>query len=148
MNEHTPLTPDGRLVPPRPHQRALTRLVSRAVDAVVAVTQRQVPPLEALGYPRGRIDVVPNGLFERRRAGGGAVARTLDSDGFAVLCVAGLRPEKRVDLFIEAVAAARRENAGHSRLRGGRGAGARAARAAGARAAAWRCSACAATCSS
>ena len=27
-----------------------------------------------------------------------------------MLCVAGLRPEKRVDLFIEAVAAARREN--------------------------------------
>ena len=52
-------------MPPRPHQRALTRLVSRAVDAVVAVTQRQVPPLEALGYPRGRIDVVPNGVFER-----------------------------------------------------------------------------------
>ena len=25
-NEHTPLTPSGRLVPPRPHQRALTRL--------------------------------------------------------------------------------------------------------------------------
>jgi len=111
MNEHTPLTPDGRLVVPRPHQRALTRLVSRAVDAVVAVTSRQVPPLEALGYPRGRIDVVPNGVFERHVE---AVEPSpeLGSDGFAVLCVAGLRPEKRVDLFIEAVAGARRENAG------------------------------------
>jgi glycosyltransferase involved in cell wall biosynthesis len=109
MNEHTPLTPRGRLVAPRPHQRALTRLVSRAVDAVVAVTQRQVPPLEALGYPRGRIEVVPNGLFERDLQGV-EPSPELDSDGFAVLCVAGLRPEKRVDLFVEAVAAARREN--------------------------------------
>jgi glycosyltransferase involved in cell wall biosynthesis len=110
MNEHTPLTPDGRLVAARPHQRALTRLVSRAVDAVVAVTRRQVPPLEALGYRRGRIDVVPNGLFERH-VQGVEPSSELDSDGFAVLCVAGLRPEKRVDLFIEAVASARRENA-------------------------------------
>jgi glycosyltransferase involved in cell wall biosynthesis len=110
MNEHTPLTPDGRLVPARPHQRALTRLVSRAVDAVVAVTERQVPPLEALGYPRGRIDVVPNGVFESQVQGVRASSE-LESDGFGVLCVAGLRPEKRVDLFIEAVAAARRDDA-------------------------------------
>jgi glycosyltransferase involved in cell wall biosynthesis len=110
VNEHTPLTPDGRLVAPRPHQRVLTRVVSRAVDAVVAVTRRQVPPLEALGYPSGRIDVVPNGLFERH-VQGVEPSRDLDPDGFAVLCVAGLRPEKRVDLFIEAVAAARRETA-------------------------------------
>ena len=109
MNEHTPLTPDGRLVVARPHQRALTRLVSRAVDAVVAVTQRQVPPLEALGYPRGRIDVVPNGVFERD-VQGVEPSPELGSDGLVVLCVAGLRPEKRVDVFIEAVAAARREN--------------------------------------
>jgi glycosyltransferase involved in cell wall biosynthesis len=109
MNEHTPLTPDGRLVPPRPHQRALTRLVSRAVDAVVAVTRRQVAPLEALGYPRGRIEVVPNGVFENH-VEGVEPSRELDPDGFRVLCVAGLRPEKRVDLFIEAVAATRREN--------------------------------------
>ena len=76
MNEHTPLTPDGRLVPPRPHQRALTRLVARRVDGVVAVTRRQVPPLEGLGYPRGRIDVVPNGVFERDVAGSRGVIRS------------------------------------------------------------------------
>jgi glycosyltransferase involved in cell wall biosynthesis len=109
MNEHTPLTLDGRLVPPRPHQRALTRLVARAVDGVVAVTRRQVPPLEALGYPRGRIDVVPNGVFERD-VQGVEPSQELESGGFTVLCVAGLRPEKRVDLFVEAVAAARRQN--------------------------------------
>jgi glycosyltransferase involved in cell wall biosynthesis len=108
-NEHTPLTPTGRLVPPRPHQRALTRLVARAVDEVVAVTERQVPPLEALGYPHRHIAVVPNGVFARDVE---AVRPSpeLNGDGFSVLCVAALRPEKRVDLFIEAVGAARREN--------------------------------------
>ena len=111
MNEHTPLRPDGRLVPPRPHQRALTRLVARRVDDVVAVTRRQVPPLEALGYPRGRIEVVPNGVFERDVQGVEA-SSDLAADGFSVLCVSGLRREKRVDVFIEAVAAARGENPG------------------------------------
>jgi glycosyltransferase involved in cell wall biosynthesis len=110
-NEHTPLTPAGRLLPPRPHQRALTRLVARAIDEVVAVTERQVPPLEALGYPRRRIEVVPNGVFAREVEGVEPSAE-LDGDGFAALCVAGLRPEKRVDLFIRAVGEARRENPG------------------------------------
>src|SRR3954468_4639625 len=108
-NEHTPLTPTGRLLPPRPHQRALTRLVARAIDEVVAVTSRQVPPLERMGYPRLRIEVVHNGVFERDVEGIEPSAE-LGPDGFPVLCVAGLRPEKRVDLFIEAVGAARREN--------------------------------------
>jgi glycosyltransferase involved in cell wall biosynthesis len=108
MNEHTPLTPDGRLVPPRPHQRALTRFVAHRVDTVVAVTERQVAPLEALGYPRGRIEVVPNGVFERD-VQDVKPSPDLDPDAFSVVCAAGLRREKRIDLFIEAVAAARRE---------------------------------------
>ena len=108
-NEHTPLTPDGRLLAPRPHQRALTRLVARGIDDVVAVTRRQVPPLERIGYPRGRIEVVHNGVFDRD-VEGVEPSSELSGDGFPVLCVAGLRPEKRVDLFIQAVGAARREN--------------------------------------
>ena len=108
-NEHTPLTPTGRLLPPRPHQRALTRLVARTIDEVVAVTSRQVPPLERIGYPRGRIEVVHNGVFEKD-VEGVEPSPELGGDGFPVLCVAGLRPEKRVDLFIEAIGGARREN--------------------------------------
>jgi glycosyltransferase involved in cell wall biosynthesis len=108
-NEHTPLTPTGRLVPPRPHQRALIRLVARAVDEVVAVTERQIAPLTALGYPGSRIEVVPNGVFARE-VEGVEPSPDLDGDGFAALCVAGLRPEKRVDLFIQSVGAARRRN--------------------------------------
>ena len=108
-NEHTPLTPGGELVPPRPHQRALTRLVARAVDDVIAVTERQVAPLEALGYPKGRIAVVPNGVFARDVEAVEESAE-LNGAGFAALCVAGLRPEKRVDLFIQAVGDARRQD--------------------------------------
>jgi glycosyltransferase involved in cell wall biosynthesis len=110
-NEHTPLTPDGRLLPPLRHQRALTRLVARAIDEVVAVTRRQVPPLERIGYPRGRIEVVHNGVFETDLAGI-EPSKELAGDGFPVLCVSALRPEKRVDLFIRAVAEARRANPG------------------------------------
>jgi len=53
--------------------------------------------------------VVPNGVFARDVEGVEPSAE-LDGDGFAVLCVSALRPEKRVDLFIEAVAAASRDN--------------------------------------
>ena len=110
-NEHTPLTPSGRLLPARPHQRALIRLVARAIDEVIAVTERQVSPLERLGYARGRIEVVPNGVFARDVDG--VEPSTLPAgDGFPALCVSALRPEKRVDLFIAAVGAARREQPG------------------------------------
>ena len=106
LNEHTPLRPDGRLVAPHPHQRALTRLVAPRVHAVIAVTGRQVEPLAALGYRRERIEVVANGVFRDDRSEPGPPSRT----GFTALCVAGLRPEKRVDVFIRALAAARRSN--------------------------------------
>jgi glycosyltransferase involved in cell wall biosynthesis len=85
--------------------------VARAVEEVVAVTPRQVPPLVALGYPSRGIAVVPNGVFARD-VEGIRPSPELNGDGFAVLCVAALRPEKRVDLFIEAVGAARRADPG------------------------------------
>jgi glycosyltransferase involved in cell wall biosynthesis len=120
LNEHTPLTPSGRLVPARPHQRALTRVAARTVDHVVAVTGRQLPPLERLGYPAGRIEVVPNGVFARDVQGAQPSPEPA-GDGFTAICVAGLRPEKRVDLFIEAVRAARRDNPGISGCVAGEG---------------------------
>ncbi len=120
LNEHTPLTPEGRFVAPRLHQRALTRLVAHRVDAVIAVTGRQVEPLAALGYRRERIEVVANGVFASharalggpgsRATGGGRDPGPPGGAEFTALCVAGLRPEKRVDVFIRAIAAARREN--------------------------------------
>lgn len=107
LNEHTPVMADGRLVPPRPHQRALTRAATRSVDAVIAVSESQVEPLRALGYRN--ITVVPNGVFEADIAGV-APSPEFEGEGFVALCVSGLRPEKRIDVFIEGVRAARREN--------------------------------------
>ncbi len=107
LNEHTPVMANGKLVPPRPHQRALTRVATRRVDAVIAVSDSQVEPLRALGYRD--ITVVSNGVFEADIAGV-APSPEFEHDGFAALCVSGLRPEKRVDVFIEAVRAARLEN--------------------------------------
>jgi glycosyltransferase involved in cell wall biosynthesis len=118
MNEHTPLTPAGELLPMRPHQRLLTRLVARRVDRVIAVTQSQVEPLARLGYRHERIEVVPNGVFGAGTAGDAAATRSalgIQNGEFAVLCVAGLRPEKGVEVFIRAVAAARHAD---PRLRG------------------------------
>ena len=112
MNEHTPLTPAGELLPMRRHQRFLTRLVARGVDRVIAVTDSQIEPLVRLGYRRERIEVVPNGVFagdSESDAAGARRALGVRDGEFAVLCVAGLRPEKGVDVFIRAVAAARRK---------------------------------------
>jgi glycosyltransferase involved in cell wall biosynthesis len=107
LNEHTPVRLDGRLVPPRPHQRALTRAATRGVDAVIAVSESQVEPLHGLGYRN--VTVVPNGVFVADVLNV-APSPEFQGDGFPALCVSGLRPEKRVDVFIDAVRAARREN--------------------------------------
>jgi glycosyltransferase involved in cell wall biosynthesis len=121
LNEHTPLTPEGELLPVRPHQRALTRLVAPRADRVIAVSERQAAPLERLGYRRERIVTVANGVFAadvQTRAGRAATraALGLGEDEFAVLCVANLRPEKGALAFAEAVWRARDDGA--RRLRG------------------------------
>jgi glycosyltransferase involved in cell wall biosynthesis len=120
LNEHTPLTADGELLPTRAHQRALTRLVAPLVDRVIAVTERQAAPLQRLGYRAERIVTVPNGVFEADvalRADPAQTRRELRVIGgeFAVLCVANLRPEKGVEAFVEAVLRAREQE---PRLRG------------------------------
>jgi glycosyltransferase involved in cell wall biosynthesis len=104
LNEHTPLTPAGDLLPMRTHQRLLTRLVAPRVDHVLAVTARQIDPLSRLGYRRDRIEVIANGVFDAARPGDDS------GDGFTVLYAARLEPEKGVDVFIRAIAAARRED--------------------------------------
>ncbi len=54
-------------------------------------------PLAASGFRRERIEVVPNGVAP------GAEPAPPPEDGYA-LVLAGLRPEKRIDVFVEAVA--------------------------------------------
>jgi glycosyltransferase involved in cell wall biosynthesis len=113
LNEHTPLTPAGELLPMRRHQRLLTRLVATRVDHVIAVSHRQVGPLVRVGYRRDRIEVIPNGVFDSGRAGDPPPA---PADGrFTVLYAARLEPEKGVEVFVRAVAAARRSD---PRIRG------------------------------
>jgi glycosyltransferase involved in cell wall biosynthesis len=121
FNEHTPLTPAGELLEMRPRQRMTTRLVAPHVDRVIAVSERQAAPLVRLGYRRERIVVVPNGVFGAHvetRVDRAAMRASLglDERGFAVLCLANLRPEKGADAFAEAVAGARA--AGARQLRG------------------------------
>jgi glycosyltransferase involved in cell wall biosynthesis len=116
LNEHTPLTPDGELLPLRPHQRLMTRLVAPYVDRVIQVSERQAAPLVRRGYKAERIVTVPNGLFPEavETSAGREATRAalgLGEDDFAVLCVANLRPEKGGAAFIEAVARARRDGA-------------------------------------
>jgi glycosyltransferase involved in cell wall biosynthesis len=126
LNEHTPLTPEGDLLPLRPHQHGLTRLVASRVDQVIAVSEAQVEPLSRRGYRRERIVVVPNGLFDSDVAVRGRREETrralgLDERDFAVVCVANLRAEKGVRAFVEAVAAARRQVPGLRGLLAGDG---------------------------
>jgi L-malate glycosyltransferase len=114
LNEHTPLTADGELLPARRHQRLLTRTVAPFVDRVIAVSERQRAPLERLGYRAERIVVVPNGLFEtdvavRRERAEVRRKLALDEGDFAVLCVANLRPEKGARAFVDAVLRAREQ---------------------------------------
>jgi glycosyltransferase involved in cell wall biosynthesis len=121
FNEHTPLTAAGELLPMRPRQRLLTRLVAPHVHRVITVSERQREPLERLGYKRDRIVTVPNGVFpdDVRVGTDRATMRAtlgLEPEDFAVLCVANLRPEKGVDAFAEAVARGRAE--GTPMLRG------------------------------
>lgn len=104
LNEHTPLTPAGDLLPMRRHQLLLTRVVAPRLDRVIAVTTRQIAPLARLGYRSERIEVISNGVFDPARP----AAAPRHGEDFTVLCAARLEPEKGVGVFIRAVAAARR----------------------------------------
>ena len=110
------------------------------MDAVIAVTEQQTQPLAALGYRREGIEVIANGVF----TSAGEAPAPADG-GFVALCVAGLRPEKRVDVFIRAVAAARRERPEIAAAVAGEGPE-RERLPASPKRAAWSCSACAPMC--
>jgi glycosyltransferase involved in cell wall biosynthesis len=100
------------------HRRFLIRLIASRVASTVAVTETQVDELVSLGYRRDRLRVIPNGVpalepgddrtETRRRLG-------LTPEDFLALLVGGIRQEKRVALFLDAVARAHRQN---SRIRG------------------------------
>jgi glycosyltransferase involved in cell wall biosynthesis len=88
------------LRPPTWRRRALLRMLAPRARAVVAVTESQCRPLYAIGYPPSTVTVIPNGVPDeastcaRPGPSGGPVTFTL---------VAGLRPEKRIDDFVDLV---------------------------------------------
>jgi glycosyltransferase involved in cell wall biosynthesis len=107
---HLAIEHGGPGIPWRLHQRLLSRVVAPRVDLVVAVAREQEPDLLALGYPRVRIEVIPNGVPERQpRRDPVDVRRELGvaDDELLALLVAMLRPEKEPEVFVDAIAGAR-----------------------------------------
>ncbi len=99
-------------------------LVASRVDRVVGVTQKQVPYLISLGYRPERIeyvwsgipDIVPTRPRPEVRAELG-----LGTDDFAAFLIAILRPEKRADLFLDAISRAHADDPGIRGFIAGRG---------------------------
>jgi len=109
---HVTVEQGGAGIPRSLHRRLLVRLVAPRIDRVVAVTATQVEELAALGFRRDRITVIPNATprpsCDRSRQEVRAELGLADDDVVA-LFLATLRPEKRVELFVDAVVRARRE---------------------------------------
>ncbi len=110
---HVTVEQGGVGIPRRRHRSLLTRIVAPRVDGVVAVSGSQIPDLRRLGYRPERIRVVPNGIADHRPTRSRAEARKAlgyGSNDVVAGLVASLRPEKRPDVFVEAVARARARN--------------------------------------
>ena len=91
------------------HRTLAARLVAPRVARAVAVSRSQLPDLRRLGYPEERVRVIPNGLPALRPTRARSEVRRelgLGEDDVAAVLVAVLRPEKRADRFVEAVARA------------------------------------------
>lgn len=96
-----------------PHRRLLTRLVAPRIDAVVAVTGAQVDNLVESGFSRARIRLIENGVDGERTTRPRSLVRAelgLSEGDFVALLPATLRPEKRPEVFLAAVAAANKRN--------------------------------------
>lgn len=96
------------------HRRLLGRLVAKRVDCAIAVSRSQLPDLAALGFDRGRVRVIHNGIPALRPTKSREEARAslgIEADDFVAIVVAALRAQKRVPIFIDAVASAHNANA-------------------------------------
>jgi glycosyltransferase involved in cell wall biosynthesis len=103
--------PDG--LPLAPRRVLILRRILPLADAVVAVSDSQVPELLRYGVRREAIQVIHNGTdFANARVNRSETRRELglaDTE-VAVLLAGRLEEQKRVDLFIESLALAQREN--------------------------------------
>jgi glycosyltransferase involved in cell wall biosynthesis len=103
---HITVEHGGAGLPRSLHRRFLVRAVAPRIDRVVAVSTSQLEELRALGFRAERITVIPNGipvpLPQRPREAIRAELGIAEDDVLALL-LATLRPEKRADIFVEAV---------------------------------------------
>jgi glycosyltransferase involved in cell wall biosynthesis len=102
-------TPPG--LPRSLHRRLLTRLIAKRAECAIAVSRSQLLELGALGFDRRRLRVIYNGLPTLRPERSRAQTRAslgFNSRDFVAVVIAALRDQKRVGVFIEAVAAAHR----------------------------------------
>jgi glycosyltransferase involved in cell wall biosynthesis len=93
-------------------------MLAPRVDAVIAISEAQLPRLQRLGYRRPAIRIIANGVevpAVARPAGDVREALGIDASEFLALLVATLRPEKRAELFVDAVQSA---HASDPRVRG------------------------------
>jgi glycosyltransferase involved in cell wall biosynthesis len=103
--------PDG--LPLSARRTLILRCILPRADAVIAVSESQIPELLALGVSRGAVQVIHNGTdLPDIRASRADVRRKLGlSDGeVAVLFAGRLEAQKRADIFIESLALAQREH--------------------------------------
>ncbi len=95
-------------LPMRGRERNGLRLVARTRANAVAVTEAQVPELLSFGFPADRVQIGLPGVPEPASAfasrADARAALGLPPDAFVPVLVARLRPEKRIDRFVEAVA--------------------------------------------
>ena len=99
-------------------QRAILRLLAPRVSASTVVTDAQRPFLLSLGFRPNRIWVVPNGVPSEEPSRARTEIRSelgVARHEFLALLVATLRPEKRVERFVDAITLAHLED---SRIRG------------------------------
>jgi len=101
-----------------PGRSRAKRVVASRVDRVVGVTPKQVPYLTSLGYRPERMDFVWSGIPDVAAVRPRPEVRAelgLGAEDFAACLIATLRPEKRADLFLDAIL---RAHADDPRIRG------------------------------
>jgi glycosyltransferase involved in cell wall biosynthesis len=99
-------TPPELMRNPRVHHALAYRWVAPRVQRAVAISGTQIPGMLAFGYRDDVIRVIPNGIPEPRPDRARRVVRAelgLESTDFVVTLVATLRPQKRAELFVDAV---------------------------------------------
>ena len=111
---------------PNARRRTLLRMLAPRAARVILVSETQRPVFDRLGVPSDRLEVIRNGTPVRTPPDTeerSTIRRSLgvDEDRFLAVLVGALRPEKRIDVFIDAVAACEAQGIGIDALVAGDG---------------------------